>query len=143
MANKKLTEGFTTLEDYNKPEVKFSARRGATPASSIASLFPKATLLLFDEDRAASQEVANGNAHATMASEPEPSDEVRKHPDILYIPFDKTFLATGEAFAYRKGDPDATNFFNNWIGVQWKNGFLKDRNDYWFKGDEWRAMAAE
>lgn len=141
LANKTMTKGFT-LEDFNKPEVIFSARRGATPATAIATLFPKAQLLLFDEDGAANQEVLNGNAHATMSAEPDPSTQARAYPETLYVPFSQTFLATGEAFAYRKGDPDATNFFNNWIGVNWKNGWLQERNDYWFKGNEWEALAA-
>lgn len=142
LANKAMTQGFT-LEDLNKPEVTFAARRGATPATAIAALFPKATLLLFDDDGAATQEVLNGNAHATMATEPDPSTQARAYPDTLYVPFNQTFLATGEAFAYRKGDPDATNFFNNWIGVNWKNGWLQERNDYWFKGNEWEPLAAK
>lgn len=136
LANTAMTQGMT-LDDYNKKEITFAARRGATPATVIAQLFPEATLLLFDEDGAATQEVLNGNAHATMMSEPSPSTEARNHPETVSVPFDQTFLATGEAFAYRKGDPDATNFFNNWIGVHWKNGWLKERNDYWFKGTDW------
>ncbi len=142
LANKKLTEGFT-LEDYNKPSVTFAARRGATPATVIGQLFPEAKLLLFDEDGAATQEVLNGNANATMEGTPSPTDEARRYPETLYVPFDKNFLATGEAFAYRKGDPDATNFFNNWIEVEWKNGWLQARNDYWFKGDAWKSQVAE
>ena len=142
LANKKMTEGFT-LESFNDPSVTFAARRGATPADAIAQLFPKATLLLFDEDGAANQEVLNGNAHATMSAEPDPSTQARAYPETLYVPFDQTFLATGEAFAYRKGDADATNFFNNWIGVNWKNGFLQARNDYWFRGSEWESLVAE
>ncbi|MDN5785676.1 transporter substrate-binding domain-containing protein [Pseudorhodobacter sp.] len=137
LANTAMTKDLKTLEDYNKKEVTFAARRGATPATVIQQLFPNATLLLFDEDGASTQEVLNGNAHATMMSEPSPSDEVRKHPETVSIPFNQSFLATGEAFAYRKGDPDATNFFNNWIGVNWKNGWLQERNDYWFKGNAW------
>lgn len=136
LANTAMTQGMT-LEDYNKPEITFAARRGATPATVIAQLFPEATLLLFDEDGASTQEVLNGNAHATMMSEPSPSTEARNNPETVSVPFDETFLATGEAFAYRKGDPDATNFFNNWISINWKNGWLKERNDYWFKGTEW------
>jgi len=141
LANTAMTEGFT-IQDYNSPDVTFAARRGATPATVIGQLFPEANLLLFDEDGAATQEVLNGNAHATMASEPSPSTEARQYPDVLSVPFDQTFLATGEGFAYRKGDPDATNFFNNWIEVNWRNGFLDERNAYWFKGDEWAARAA-
>lgn len=136
LANTSMTEGFT-LEDYNSPDVTFAARRGGTPASTIAQLFPEATLLLFDEDGAATQEVLNGNAHANMQAEPTPSIEVRRYGDVLSIPFDQTFLATGEGFAVRKGDPDALNFFNNWIAVKQANGWLTERNNYWFKGNEW------
>jgi len=142
LANTDMTDGFM-LEDYNSPDVVFAARRGATPATVISRLFPEATLLLFDEDGAATQEVLNGNAHATMASEPAPSNEVRRYPDVLSIPFDRTFLATGEGFAMRKGDIDALNFFNNWIAVRHASGWLKERNDYWFKGDEWMDQVAQ
>ncbi len=142
LANKAMTEGYT-LDDFNKPEVTFAARRGATPVVVIQRIFPDATLLQFDEDGAATQEVLNGNAHATMSSEPTPSREARKHPETLSVPFDQVWDARGEAFAYRKGDPDATNFFNNWIGTRWRTGWLKERHDYWFKGNEWEPMVEQ
>ncbi|MBX2886075.1 MAG: transporter substrate-binding domain-containing protein, partial [Granulosicoccus sp.] len=106
LVNTKMTDGFA-LEDFNSPDVTFAARRGATPATLIAEMFPEAELLLFDEDGASTQEVLNGKAHATMASEPTPSSEARRYPDVLSVPFDMTFSATGEAFGIRKGDPDA------------------------------------
>jgi polar amino acid transport system substrate-binding protein len=136
LSNTAMTDGFT-LKDYNSADVTFGARRGGTPATVIGQLFPEATLLLFDEDGAATQEVLNGNAHATMGAEPTPSIEARRYPDTLSVPFDQTFLATGEGFGLRKGDADALNFFNNWIAVRHANGWLKERNDYWFKGTDW------
>lgn len=136
LANKKMTEGFS-LDDFNSPRVTFAARRGATPVNVIKTLFPRAKLLRFDEDGAATQEVLNGNAHATMASAPTPRIEANKYPEILTIPFEQSFNPTGEAIAYRKGDPDATNFFNNWIASKQLSGWLEKRNDYWFKGTEW------
>jgi polar amino acid transport system substrate-binding protein len=142
LANTSLTEGFT-MDDYNSADVTFAARRGATPATVIAQLFPEATLLLFDEDGAATQEVLNGNAHATMSAEPTPSIEARRYPDTLSVPFDQTFLATGEGFALRKGDSDALNYFNNWIAVRHASGWLKDRNDYWFKGTDWEDQVTQ
>ena len=142
MTNIKMTEGMA-LEDFNSPDITFAARRGATPAARIAEMFPEAELLLFDEDGAATQEVLNGNAHATMASEPTPSTEARRYPETLAVPFDMTFSATGEAFGLRKGDPDALNYFNNWININTRNGWLKQRNDYWFKGDDWADQVAE
>lgn len=142
LANKKMTAGFT-FEDFNSEDVTFAARRGATPAALIAEMFPKAELLLFDEDGASTQEVLNGKAHASMASEPTPSTEARRYPDVLSVPFQQAFSATGEAFGLRKSDPDALNYFNNWISINTKNGWLKGRNDYWFRGDEWASMVPE
>ncbi len=142
LANRSLTEGFE-LDDYNSSDVTFAARRGATPATVIASMFPEAELLLFDEDGASTQEVLNGKAHATMASEPTPSEEARRYTEKLYVPFSGTFQATGEAFAFRKGDPDAENFFNNWINIKTRVGWLKERNDYWFRSDDWKKDVPE
>lgn len=142
LANKAMVEGMT-LEDYNSEEITFAARRGATPATVVAEVFPKAKLLLFDEDGAATQEVLNGNAHASMESQPAPDREAARHPDVLVVPFDTLFNASGEAFAMRKGDPDALNFFNNWIAAKWRSGWLDARHDYWFVGDEWSDMVAQ
>lgn len=136
LANRQLTEGFS-VEDFNSPEVTFAARRGGTPAVVIASRFPNAELLLFDEDGTATQEVLNGNAHATMASEPAPSREARTYPEILHVPFNTLFDQQGEGFALRKGDPDALNFFDHWIANHWRSGWLQERHDYWFTTDDW------
>lgn len=142
LANTAMTEGFT-LEDYNSPDVTFAARRGATPATVIADMFPEAQLLLFDEDGAATQEVLNGNAHATMASEPTPSSEARRYPDVLNVPFNQAFQAGGEGFAVRKGDPDALAYFNSWITAKTNTGWLKQRHDYWFRGNDWADQVPE
>lgn len=142
LANTEMTAGMS-LEDYNSPDVTFAARRGATPAVVIGEKFPEATLLLFDEDGAATQEVLNGNAHATMASQPTPNREAGRNPDVLSVPFNDLFDPRGEAFAMRKGDPDALNYFNNWIAQNWRTGWLQERHDYWFAGNEWADQVAQ
>lgn len=142
LANTEMTEGMA-IEDFNSSDITFAARRGATPAALIAEMFPEAELLLFDEDGASTQEVLNGKAHATMAAEPTPSTEARRYPDVLNVPFNTAFSATGESFGLRKGDPDALNFFNNWINIHTRNGWLKARNDYWFRGNEWADLVPD
>ena len=142
LANRQMTEGFT-LEDFDREDVIFATRRGATPAVVIAEMFPNAQLLQFDEDRAAAQEVLNGNAHATMAAQPTPNREANNYPDTLYVPFDKLWDPRGEAFAIRKGDPDALNYFNNWISQAWRTGWLQARHDYWFKSQEWMDQVTQ
>ena len=142
LANSAMTDGMA-LEDFNSPDVIFAARRGATPAVVIADRFPEAQLLLFDEDSAAVQEVLNGNAHATMAQQPQPNREVNRHPDVLSVPFDLLFDPRGAGFAMRRGDPDALNYFNNWIAQQWRSGWLEERHNYWFASEEWADQVSE
>lgn len=142
LANKSMTEGMS-MEDLNSPDVTFAARRGATPAVVIADKFPEATLLLFDEDGAAAQEVLNGNAHATMSSQPTPNREAGRNPETLYVMGNQLFDPRGEGFAVRKGDPDALNYFNNWIAQQWRSGWLEERHNYWFATEEWADQVAQ
>ncbi len=142
MANKELTDGMT-MADLNSPDVTFTARRGATPAVVIAENFPQANLLLFDEDGASAQEVLNGNAHATMAAQPTPNREAGRNPETLRVIEGDLFDPRGEGFALRKGDPDALNFFNNWIAQQWRSGWLEERHNYWFATEEWADQVAQ
>lgn len=142
LGNVELTEGMT-LEDLNAPGITFAARRGATPAAVIAERFPEAELLLFDEDGAATQEVLNGNAHASMGSQPGPNMDAANNPGVVTVMSDQLFDPRGEAFALRRGDPDALNFFNNWIAQKWRSGWLEERHDYWFASNEWADQVAQ
>ncbi|MGI9388435.1 MAG: transporter substrate-binding domain-containing protein [Boseongicola sp.] len=137
-----MTQGMSR-DDFNDESIVFAARRGATPAVVIAKQFPNAQILLFDEDGAAAQEVLNGNAHATMAAQPTPNREVANYPETLHIPFEALYDPRGEAFAIRKGDPDAINYFNNWIAQQWRSGWLEERHNYWFATTEWESLVAQ
>ena len=143
VANRERAAGFKTLEDFNKPEVTLAVRRGATPATAAQRLIPKATLRQLDEDALALQEVLNGKAHAFITSTPTPAFEALKHPDTLFLPIAEPFVQGAEGFALRKGDPDALNFFNNWILLRQQDGWLKERHDYWFKTRDWASQVAD
>lgn len=142
-AHKELAAGFRSLEDFDKPDVVLAVRRGATPATAAKRLMPKATLRQFDEDALALQEVLNGKAHAFVTSTPTPAFEALKHPDTLFLPIPEPFVQGAEGFALRKGDPDALNFFNNWILLRQQDGWLKERHDYWFRTRDWAGRVVE
>jgi polar amino acid transport system substrate-binding protein len=137
MANRKLAEGLEWPEGYNSPDVTIVCRRGATPCKWIEEKFPKATLRQFDDDGQTEQEVLNGGAHALVASQPKPAFVIYENPDIVFAPTDEPINPGNEAFALRKGDPDALNFFNNWILVNASSGWLEERHAYWFGGRPW------
>jgi polar amino acid transport system substrate-binding protein len=136
-ASKQLAEKLTWPADYNATNVTFVCRRGTVACKYIETTFPKATLRQFDDTAIVYQEVANGNAHAAITSEPAPTFAVLQNPDRLFKPTD-TFITTSvEGFAVRKGDHDALAFFNAWIAANRDSGWLKERRDYWFRSRAW------
>lgn len=139
-ANRDLAAGMTWPDDFNGSGVTFACRRGATSCSAVEELFPKATVRRFDDDSQAAQEVLNGNAHAFVSSYPNPTLLVRRSGDKLFLPTTDNLTHGNEAFGLRKGDPDALNFFSNWILVNTSNGWLEDRHSYWFKSTGWAGQ---
>ena len=143
-ASTKLAEGFNSMEDFNSSKVTIACRRGATPCKAAQKLFPKATVRRFDDDAQAFQEVVNGNAHGMISSAPKPRFWSDAHPTKVFLPFGDQNLTRGdEAFALRKGDHDALNFFSNWITVNTSNGWIGETHAYWFQDQSaWKDMVA-
>jgi polar amino acid transport system substrate-binding protein len=140
VANRELAAGFSSLEDFNKPDVILSVRLGATPVEAAKKFMPNAQLRQFDDEAQAIQEVVNGNAHVMVSSAPTPAQLVVKYPDKLFLPFTDTFTKEPIGFAVRKGDFDTLNFLDNWIRVVDAEGWLKERNYYWFMTMDWQDM---
>ena len=137
VANKKLAAGFNSLEDFNKPEVILTARLGATPVDAAKKFMPKAQLRQFDGETQIFQEVINGRAHAAVSSAPTPAQYAIKNSDKLFLPLKETFTKEPIGFVVRKGDFDTLNYFNNWITVVKAEGWLHERQYYWFRTMEW------
>jgi polar amino acid transport system substrate-binding protein len=143
VANKKMAEGKTTLEDFNKSDVVYVGRRGSTASQFLQRSLPKATGRFFDEDGQSFLEVVNGRATVTAGYDPTPATWLARYPDDLVVPIKKLFNQGSEAFALRKGDVDTLNVFNNWILLRWQDGFLQERNDYWFRTRDWADQVPE
>ena len=139
-ANKAMAADMKWPDDYDSADVTFSCRRGATSCNDVDRLFPKATVRKFDDDVQAFQEVLNGNAHAALSSYPKPVEWANDNPEHIFLPTTDNLSQGDEAFGLRKGDPDALNFFSNWILVNTTNGWLAERHHYWFKTRDWEGQ---
>ncbi|KGK17944.1 transporter substrate-binding domain-containing protein [Vibrio navarrensis] len=141
-ASKTLAADFTSMEKFNSRRVKIAARRGAFTVQVARETFPKATILQFDDDAQAFQEVINGNAHAVIASSPKPEHETIKHSDKLFLPFNERLAKGNEAFAVRLGEEDKKAFFDAWIQARMADGWLQQRYEYWFSTLDWQDQIA-
>lgn len=136
-ASRAMAAGMKWPEDYDSAGVTFSCRRGSTSCSDVERLFPKAGVRRFDDDAGAFREVLSGKAHAVLSSYPQPVAWAGSHPERIFLPTTENLSQSDEAFGLRKGDPDALNFFSNWILVNKANGWLAGRHHYWFKSRAW------
>lgn len=145
IANTKLAEekGIDGLADLNREDVTIASRRGSTGAEAMNRHFPKARKIYFDDDTLSVQEVANGKIEAASSTPPKAAFEIERRGDVLRIVSDEQLSPTREAFALRKGDPDALNFFDNWIQEAEASGWLAQRRAYWFSGREWADQVAQ
>ncbi|MBV8652748.1 MAG: transporter substrate-binding domain-containing protein [Alphaproteobacteria bacterium] len=143
VASKKLASGWSKIEDFNKADVTLVARRGSSAATAAQRFFPKATLRQFDDDAQSILEVVNGRAHALVATVPRPAFAALDNPDTLFLPFADPIVKQADAMVVRKGDPDALNFLNNWILLRSLDGWLEERQSYWFKGRAWLDQVAQ
>jgi len=140
VANKKLAAGFSSLQDFNRPDIVISARLGSTAADAANKFMPRAKKRLFDDEAQVIQEVVNGKAHAAVASAPLPAFQAIKFSDKLFLPVRGTFTKEPIGFALKKGDYDTLNYFNNWIRVVEAKGWLAERKHYWFETKDWEGM---
>ena len=143
MAHLGTSKDIAWPDGYNSPKVTFSCRRGASPCDYVKKRFPKATLRLFDDQNQMVQEVLNGNANILLSSQPLPAFTIYDNPEVVFAPTKELMDASSEAFALRKGDPDALNFFNNWIMLRTNDGWLEERHEFWFGGRPWADQIPE
>jgi polar amino acid transport system substrate-binding protein len=140
VAHKQLAAGFKSLDDFNRPDVIIAVRLGSTAETAAKKFMPKAQLRQFDDESQAYQELRNGKVHAVVGSAPTPAFHAIDYADTLFLPIQGTFTKEPIGFALRKGDVDTLNFFNNWITVVEAEGWLQEREHYWFETKEWEQL---
>jgi len=131
---------FTSLADFDRPEIVLAIRQGTTAVDVAKKFMPRAQLRLFDQEAQTIQEVLGGRAHAVVASDPFPAFQALKYPDKLVLPLAEPFTREPIAFAVRKGDQDFLNFLDGWIRMATDEGWLAERHHYWFRTDAWKGQ---
>jgi polar amino acid transport system substrate-binding protein len=140
VAHKEKAAGFSSLADFNKPDVELAVKLGTTAVMAAKKYIPKAKLRLFEDEAQAYQELRNGNVHAVVGSSPRPAYEAVKYSDTLFMPMQDNFTKEPIGFALRKGDFDTMMFFNSWIQTKRDLGWLQEKHHYWFGTRDWADL---
>jgi len=137
VAGKSLASAMRSRQDFNRPDVRIVVYAGTGQEVVAGRLFPRATLVKIEGDADPLAPVLEGRAHALLVSTPAPQLVVDRAPDRLVMPFEDALQTATTAAAIRKGDADFLNFLNSWLAYHTEDGWLGERQQYWFRGSDW------
>lgn len=137
VANKSLAASMKSRPDFDRPEVRLVVYAGSIQEGVAARLFPRATIVKVEGDGDQLAPVVEGKAHAVLMTTPTPQLVVGHSPDRLFLPFAEPLQTSTTAAAIRKGDADFLNLLNSWLAFRTEDGWLPDRQQYWFTSSDW------
>ena len=135
VASRAKAGSLKTRDDFDQPGVTLSVYAGTVQEALARRLFPKANLLVVNDDDLAP--VLAGRAHATLTPGLSPAALLLRAPERLVLPLAAPLATTPAAIAVRKGDPDFLAFINTWLSLQRGEGWLDERALYWSTSSDW------
>jgi len=132
------TRDIKQLEELNQKTITIAVV-SKTAANELAPrLFNKSTIKVFDTAKEAEQSILNGDAHAWLASMPQPEFLALQHPEKVDLPLAKPVLPYKAAFGIKKGEQEWLNFLNAWVTARQADMWLSATHKYWFDSLKWR-----
>ena len=137
IANKNMTSGMKTIEDFNRPDVTIAAYNNTIQLQLIGKYFPQAKIEVVKGDDSELKPVLEGKAHGVLIATFAPKVIVQTFPDSLSLGLEKPLQSTVSAMAVRKGDLDFVNFLNSWLTYERDGSWLEERTRYWSETIDW------
>lgn len=137
VANRRIAPGYKSLDEFNERKMIIGVRDGSTAVDAAMRGMPFAQLRIYNDEHAAVKELIAGRVHAIVASSPFPEFQARKNREALYLPLSDTFTSEPTGIALRKHEGRMKRYLNEWIKKRWRDGFLTDRKNYWFRSEKW------
>jgi len=136
--NTKMTRNIKSLEELNKKGIIISGVSGSISYELATRLFKKANVKAFKTSEEARNAVLSGEAHAYVATSPQPKFLALKYPQKIDIPMTKPLISYKAAFGIKKGEQEWLNFLNAWITARTADKWLSATHKHWFGSLGWR-----
>jgi len=136
--NTKMTRNIKSLEELNKKNIIISGVSGSVSYELATRLFKKANVKAFKTSEEARNAVLNGEAHAYVATSPQPKFLALKYPQKIDIPMTKPLISYKAGFGINKGEQEWLNFLNAWITARTADKWLSVTHKHWFGSLGWR-----
>jgi len=141
--NISLTQDIKRLEELNNPDITIAVVNSTLAHSVTQKFFDQANIKVFAKGEEAGKAVANGDAHAYLASLTQTKFLALNNGDKVDLPISEPLLASREALAVRKGEQELLNFLNAWVTARKADRWIASTRDYWFETLEWAEDVAQ
>lgn len=118
-------------------DARIGARKGELTVDYARDAFPGRTVVAVASEAAGLADVTSGKLDAYVAEAPLPQVAAAVHPDKLRVLDGAPLARTAHGIAVRVGDSGLLRVINAWIVYEHASGWLKARDEYWFKGTSW------
>ncbi len=135
--NTAKTRDIKRFQELNQPSIAIAVVSKTASEQLALRLFDKADIKVFDSPKPAEQAVLQGEAHAWLASMPQPQFLAFRHPKEIDLPLNKPVLAYKAGFGIKKGEQEWLNFLNAWVTARQADKWLSVTHKYWFRSMKW------
>jgi polar amino acid transport system substrate-binding protein len=143
VTNTEKTRNIKQLKELNQKAITIAVVSKTAANELAVRLFNESTLKVCDTAKTAQQAVLNGEAHAWLASMPQPEFLALEHPDKVDLPLIKPIFPYKAGFGIKKGEQEWLNFLNSWVTARQADMWLSATHKYWFNSLKWRKGSKE
>jgi polar amino acid transport system substrate-binding protein len=136
------TASVAALQDLDTETYTVAVVEGSVALDLVGRALPRAAVRVFPSIAQASAALVAGEVDAYLENEPVPTFLALDNREVVDMPLQRPLLASPQAFAVRKGDPDFLAFLNAWITARTADTFLPATASYWFDSVQWRRRVA-
>lgn len=132
---------YKDISDFNSEKIRIAVKTGSSPDLYLqdSKILSKAKILKYDADADTISAVLNDRADAFIYDTPYVKLAAINYPGKLYI-IPKGFGGDDFGVAFRKGDQDLIQDFNQFLSRWKKNGGYKKKFQYYFEDTKWRSL---
>ncbi|MCH8263463.1 MAG: transporter substrate-binding domain-containing protein [Proteobacteria bacterium] len=139
--NTKMTRDIKSLEELNQENIIISGVSESVSYELANRLFDKANVKAFKTAEEATKAVMDGEAHAYVATSPQPEFLALKYPQKIDMPMTKPLISYKAGFGVNKGEQEWLNFLNAWVTAREADKWLSATHKHWFGSLGWRKEA--
>jgi polar amino acid transport system substrate-binding protein len=141
--NTRKTRHINGLNELNQEAITIAVV-SKTAANELAThLFSNSTIKVFGTTKEAEQAILKGEAHAWLASMPQPEFLALQYPEEVDLPLVKPVLPYKAGFGIKKGEQEWLNFLNAWVTARQADKWLSATHKHWFQSLKWRKESKQ